>query len=529
MFSKISLDFRRAFVAAFALSVIALSSCSDDDETTPPDTSLPEVKLTSSVTSDVVWNTMTLTVEATDDQEIAQIELKIDGVSVKTATTSPFDFAWDTQKATEGQHTITATATDKTGNPKTVELKATVQNVLVKAAIPSDLLTTGDKLQRGFIFLSDKDGKTIVAQEFKNGDAVELRSPTYNESAFVLTEVIYNSDNYASLTTFTKVNRGNWAVSRLGSTDDGLPSLGLANLTFTNADPNILYSMHSNGDYTEFVKDNITASLNLTSTPGMLYVHDIDETHYGFFNTLKVGSNSPINLGLVNTPFTEETLRTPDGFGNTQIEIWGLHTATTKNRDYIWLGTSEFGGSEYKLNYPGNAFPAYYSETRLEDVNTIAYMDVKKVYDLTPLSVAVNVSLTGNKYTGSITSTAADYVMYYLTGGESSFDWAFISGTGDQSILIPEVPAIVAAVIDPIVLEDTSTGVTVADLFTLTGGYDGMLQFIRASTYGTADLYKDFVTESKEIQIDEIPGSNGAGGRKNNGREERRRFTDTWR
>lgn len=538
MFSKITFSWQQMLLTMLVAFTLGLSSCKDDDPTpddtnnnpTNPDgkdTTAPTAKLTTSATSEVVWNTVTLTIEATDDVAIDKIELKIDGTSVKTATTSPFDFAWDTQKFTEGQHTITVTGTDKAGNTKSVELKATVQNVLLKTTVASDFLGIEERAERGFIFLSDKDGKTIVAQEFKNGDAIELRASTFNENIFTATQVIYNSDGYASITTFVNVARGNWVLTPSGAIDNDIPSVGQASLTFSNADPNIVYSLYTNNDYTEFVKDNVDANLSLLSNPGILYVEEREGTHYGFFNNVKVGTNSPIDLSKVSKTLTEETLHTPDGFGSTQIRIFGLHTATTKNRDYIPLRGPEFT-DEYTLTYPANEFPAYYSETTLEGNNIFAYIDVKKVYDLTPLKATVNVSLTGNKYTGSVTGDA-DFVFYYLTGGESNFDWAFVGPAGDQSILIPEVPEIVAAVIDPIEMEDTSTGITVVDLLDLTGGYNALLQSVRASTYGFSDLFKDFVTETKELQIDEIPGSNNSGSRKSNGREAHRRFTDTWR
>ena len=179
---------RKTFFIASLAGTALLSSCNDDDA----DNTLPEVTITSSAQSTTVWNTVTLTADAQDDLGIDKIEIKVDGTSVGSDTSVPFDFEWNTQTVTDGEHTVSAVATDKSGNQETAELTITVQNTLIDAHVKADMLQLeeeSDYQQRGFIFLSDAEGKVIVAKEFVNGEHIQLKAANYDGNEFYVTEV----------------------------------------------------------------------------------------------------------------------------------------------------------------------------------------------------------------------------------------------------------------------------------------------------------------------------------------------------
>lgn len=488
---NIKLRLKHVLIMTLVSATTWLTSCKDDEN---PDTTLPDVKVTSSATSDIVWNTVTLTVEASDDLGIETLELRIDGTSVKTATTSPFDFAWDTQTVADGEHTIAATGTDKSGNQKTFEIKLTVQNILLEADIPSDFLRTGESSEAGYIFLSDKDGKVIVTKQFENGDHIELRAPAYNEGTFNVTEVINDpSDNRTILGTITEVSRGRWVLTN-GTYEEEPSPVGSAQLTFTNAATDMGYYVMTNGGdgYTD--QSQTSAEVSLYYDPSMLYIESNDGASYGLFNSIKVGSNPAINLGNVNKTFTQETLDLPEGISYLYMTLYGLPSATSINRNYIYL--RQYSGQGAEISYPGT-FPAYYSKVEMSGDGYSVYNETRKVYDIVPLNADIDIALADNKFTGSVTGDL-DFVIYEATSG--GIDWAFLSKKGTQSVVIPEIPAILSELV-PFNSETAEVSLTAIDYYKITG-YDGLLSFMKSSERGYVDIDKDFVTETKQIELD---------------------------
>jgi hypothetical protein len=50
---------------------------------------------------------------------VAQVAFDTDGARLGTDTTAPYALGWNTRKASFGQHTLTAVATDVAGNSTT--------------------------------------------------------------------------------------------------------------------------------------------------------------------------------------------------------------------------------------------------------------------------------------------------------------------------------------------------------------------------------------------------------------------------
>lgn len=93
------------------------------------DTTLPTVAITSPLNGATVNGVVQVQAAATDSGSgIARVTFYVDGKSVSTSTNSPYKFAWNTKKESQGQHTLTAVAVDAAGNTAS---SATV-NVTVK-------------------------------------------------------------------------------------------------------------------------------------------------------------------------------------------------------------------------------------------------------------------------------------------------------------------------------------------------------------------------------------------------------------
>lgn len=105
----------------------------------PPDTTPPTVSMSAPASGATVSGTSNLTANATDNVGVVSVQFKIDGANAGSPdTTSPYSFAWDTTKAANGSHTLTATATDTSGNIATANaVTVMVSNQSADTTAPS--------------------------------------------------------------------------------------------------------------------------------------------------------------------------------------------------------------------------------------------------------------------------------------------------------------------------------------------------------------------------------------------------------
>jgi peptidoglycan/xylan/chitin deacetylase (PgdA/CDA1 family) len=84
------------------------------------DATSPTVSITAPSNGASVTGSVKITAAATDaGSGIAQVSFYADGVLVGTARNAPYDVAWNTKKASPGQHILTAVAQDRAGNTQT--------------------------------------------------------------------------------------------------------------------------------------------------------------------------------------------------------------------------------------------------------------------------------------------------------------------------------------------------------------------------------------------------------------------------
>jgi hypothetical protein len=84
------------------------------------DTTPPSVSITSPITGSTVGGTISITATASDNIGVASVQLQVDGANSGSAdTASPYNFSLDTTTLTNANHTLTAVATDTSGNQAT--------------------------------------------------------------------------------------------------------------------------------------------------------------------------------------------------------------------------------------------------------------------------------------------------------------------------------------------------------------------------------------------------------------------------
>ena len=84
------------------------------------DTTPPTVAIISPSNGASVSGTISITANATDNVAVASVQFQLDGISLGTAVTAaPYSISWNTATATPGTHSLTAVATDTSGNSAT--------------------------------------------------------------------------------------------------------------------------------------------------------------------------------------------------------------------------------------------------------------------------------------------------------------------------------------------------------------------------------------------------------------------------
>lgn len=99
-----------------------------DNCNTPTDTTPPTVSLTAPTNGSTVTGTVTVAANATDDTGVTKVEFYDNSTLLNTSTTAPYTASWDTTKAPNGNHVLTAKAYDAAGNIGTDTSQVSVQN-----------------------------------------------------------------------------------------------------------------------------------------------------------------------------------------------------------------------------------------------------------------------------------------------------------------------------------------------------------------------------------------------------------------
>jgi thermitase len=92
------------------------------------DTTPPTVSITKPSQGQSLKGPATLNASASDNVGVAKVEFYVDGALYKTVTRSPYSASWNTRKSANGDHTITAKASDGAGNSASDSHTVTVSN-----------------------------------------------------------------------------------------------------------------------------------------------------------------------------------------------------------------------------------------------------------------------------------------------------------------------------------------------------------------------------------------------------------------
>ncbi len=89
----------------------------------------PAVNITNPTEGATVSGTIDITADASDDNGVTQVEFFVNGGSIGVDTDAPYAVSWDSTSVPDGDHKITATATDTIGQTANDAVNVTVDNV----------------------------------------------------------------------------------------------------------------------------------------------------------------------------------------------------------------------------------------------------------------------------------------------------------------------------------------------------------------------------------------------------------------
>ncbi|AYB29173.1 Ig-like domain-containing protein [Chryseolinea soli] len=474
------------------LPLLIFGSCKKDDPQ-PQDVISPEISLVGVTDQSSVWNTVPLTLDAADATGIAKVEIYVDGVLVSTLTAPPYALSWNSNDVTDGAHSIRGVAYDNSGNKSEKVVSVTVKNILVSINIAADQLSTDIKIrERGFVFLSDENGKVISVSEYKNSDKVTLKNPDFNGEYFYLTEV--SKDTFGiSLATFAQIERGkNWVL--INPLPDNYAESATLNFLNAKPSPTYYYDAAPNGNVTYTIdEDHITSMASLRKSPTDLFVtlYDRDKgtpLKYFFYSGITAGANT-IDLAQVTKDFSTQDFTFSDEFDWSSLRIYGLPDANNFDEyyslsRYYYVRDLPNQQQSQKLYFPGSTFPTYYSEYYANSKNT--FYEKGSTHDLLKLDLIKNdISFTFNE--NKLTySASGDFDFFTILVGPTDSPWQFALPERNGVLPMFDIPAILKSY--PIPAIDIPFAHIVQDYENMTG-YEDLKSFIRKSGRSLSELY----------------------------------------
>jgi hypothetical protein len=139
-----------------------------------PDTTAPTVSLTAPTAgSTVTGSNVTISANASDNLAVSGVQFKLDGANLQSEdTTSPYSITWDSTTASNGTHTLIATARDAAGNSTTsTSVSVTVSNAAANLNIGETAI--------------------LAADDSGNGNQMQSQSATLSQTATIQSMSFY--------------------------------------------------------------------------------------------------------------------------------------------------------------------------------------------------------------------------------------------------------------------------------------------------------------------------------------------------
>lgn len=345
------------------------------ENATEPDTTPPQVSISSPVNNASVRDSVTIRATGADNKGIIRVEFLIDGVSISSVTKSPFEIQWDTKQVPNGNHNLQCKAVDNSGNETLSEtVLVTVSNYLFKATFTNNWVEADEQC---IIFISDMDGNVLSEKTFSGNESFEMflddglnKSLVNNITKINVSTVVGNQYYYQIRTNLSIPVGASWTWKGYPSTDYENPNT--VELNFQNVPEHEGYVLSSKWSYRSSASGTLSIpySYNFYETPMDIYfkLNTINNgVRYVWLNDVVSGSRQDDLSNMINA--NEKTINM-NGANGYRKYLYGISNPGHRyegrySLDYGY--DNENSVNSVKVYYPDNSFTDYRTSLYLYD------------------------------------------------------------------------------------------------------------------------------------------------------------------
>jgi len=300
------------------------------------DTANPTVSFTSPSDGAAISDTVTIQASASDNVAVASVRFSIGSTTIATDTSSPYSASLNTASYSNGSYTLTALATDTSGNTASVTRQVTIANEAEPEA---------DTANPTVSFTSPSDGAAIsdtVTIQASASDNVAVASVRFSiGSTTIATDT--SSPYTASLNTASYSN-GSYTLTALATDTSGNTATVTRSVTITNT------SGGAGGDLEpgEPLSNDASVAFLHHSTGGVIWNQGMVQqfTDYNAANGT--------NYSAENFAFPKSS---PYGWNNYPYDYWNIWVQNAGNEPYLEEPTLEILAPQYDVIVLKHCFP----------------------------------------------------------------------------------------------------------------------------------------------------------------------------
>ncbi|MES2960114.1 MAG: S8 family serine peptidase [Pseudomonadota bacterium] len=157
--------------------------------TVTADTTAPSVSISAPLGSSTVSGLVPVNVNATDNVGVSKVELRVNGATVATDSSTPFAFSWNSANVGNGMHSLVAVAFDAAGNSKaSTTVSVNVSNTITSVVAPVlDITAPSVKLINPIAGSKVSGNVSISASATDNAGSAGIAQVLYIDGVMVKT------------------------------------------------------------------------------------------------------------------------------------------------------------------------------------------------------------------------------------------------------------------------------------------------------------------------------------------------------
>lgn len=333
---------------------------------TPSETNVPVVEFLNPLQGQTISGTVALSASSSDDTAVTYIFYAVDGIPITGQITQPpYEFNWDTNTVSNGQHVLKATTHDPSGNNSTHEITVAVNNVATSSgpnliANPS-LETagpTGDPtswIKGGWGTNTRTHTYPVAGTHGTDAAKVEITSYTNGDAKWYFADVPVTSGGIYTFTHSYRANTITNLTARYTRSDGTVQYIGIANLPASSVWANTSYSLTIPANVVSMTifhavfsvgwveVDNYSLISAVTDTVAPVVSITAPANGSAVSGNVNVSANATDSVGVVGVSLlvdgvvvgAEDTSSPYDFTWDTTIVTNGSHTLSARARDAV--------------------------------------------------------------------------------------------------------------------------------------------------------------------------------------------------